>query len=171
MAQRTVVPPEMTEESQFRMQDRGAVVATTLAKTESTDGWDRRFVGGGVVRSNRDRRAVHLGRKAAQCGKGLDWHPRSSFVERRQLGQFRYPLWLWALLLDHDARRIEIADLVDQPAIVNPYRGSQQSWAKRAVTGLPPRLALVDEVIDSVDEPLEHVESEEGVVAWLGTDG
>jgi len=31
-------------------------------------------------------------------------------------------------------------------------------------------LALVEEVIDSVDEPLEHVESEEGVVAWLGPD-
>ena len=122
------------------------------------------------MRVNWDRLAVDLGSKAAQSGKGLDWHPRSLFVERRESGQFCHTVWFSALLLDHDGRRMEMADLVDQSAILNPYRGAQQSGTKQADSGSPPGLALVYEVLDSVDEALEHVESEEGVVAWLGTD-
>src|SRR5215218_331194 len=88
-------------------------VVTTQSKTESTDRWYRSFVAVGVMTAHRDRHVVRLGSKTAQRGKGVDWHPRSLFVEHRESGLFRYPIWLSALLLDHDARRIEIADLVD----------------------------------------------------------
>jgi hypothetical protein len=44
------------------------------------------------------------------------------------------------------------------------------AWANQAGTGPPRRLALVEEVIDSVDEPLEDIESEERLVARFRTD-
>jgi hypothetical protein len=74
------------------------------------------------------------------------------------------------LFRDHDARRIEIADLVDQPAVLDPNGGAQQSGAKQADPRRPSGLPLVDEVIDSIDRPLEHIESEEGVAARVRTD-
>jgi hypothetical protein len=73
------------------------------------------------------------------------------------------------LLCHDDAHRRELVELVDQRGVIDPHRGTEPRRPKRP--GSPPAgLSSVRKVVDTFDQALNDVSSEERVIALVRSD-